>query len=207
MTSTGRALGRLWSIVAWVVVLATAALLLVAVLVPRLGGATPYTVLTGSMQPDLPAGALVVVRPVPAEEIGVGSVITYQLVSGEATVVTHRVVAVRMGADGEPAFRTQGDANDVPDTGWVRPVQVRGELWYSVPYLGHLNQLLTGEERQLAVYAVAAGLLFYAAATFVSIGRRRRPSPAHVADEAREAHLAHLAAGKQPDHAPRKVSA
>ncbi len=61
---------------------------------PRLGGATPYTVLTSSMEPEYPPGTLVVVRPVPIEEIGIGDVITYQLESGEPTVVTHRVVGL-----------------------------------------------------------------------------------------------------------------
>ena len=177
MTRTRRALGRLWSAAAWLVVLGAVAALLAAVLVPRLAGATPYTVLTGSMQPDLPPGSLVVVRPVAAQDVGVGSVITYQLASGEATVVTHRVVAVRMGADGEPSYRTQGDANDVPDQGWVRPVQVRGELWYSVPHLGRLGVLVGTHQRELAVYVVSGTLLAYAAAMFVSAARARTRPP------------------------------
>ena len=70
------------------------------------------------MKPSMPPGTLVVVRPTPVDEIGIGSVITYQVESGEPTVVTHRVVAQGIGATGEPVFRTQGDANDVPDATW-----------------------------------------------------------------------------------------
>jgi signal peptidase len=160
-------------VVAWLLILSSLAVLAAAVLVPRLGGATPYSILTGSMRPDLPPGTLVVVRPVDPTDIGIGTVITYQLHSGDPTVVTHRVVAVRTTLDGELELQTQGDANDVPDEEWVRPEQVRGELWYAVPVLGRLNNVLNGDERQLLVYAAAAGLGLYAVRMFVSVGRDR----------------------------------
>lgn len=70
-----------------------------------------------------------VVRPVDADEIRVGDVITYQLASGRSTVVTHRVVSIGTRLDGTPVFTTQGDANDTADEEVVRPVQVRGRLW------------------------------------------------------------------------------
>lgn len=170
-------------VVAWVVILGVTALLVAAVLVPRVAGATPYAVLTGSMQPGLPPGTLVVVRPVAAEDLGVGDVVTYQLRSGEQTVVTHRVVGVGYDGRGELSLQTQGDANDVPDERPVRPVQVRGELWYGIPYVGHLHVWLTGDQRDLLTHGLAALLLLYAARAFLVAARERRrrraePEPA-----------------------------
>jgi len=150
-------------VAAWAVVLSSLAALAVALVVPRLGGATPYAVLTGSMQPTLPPGTLVVVKPAAPEDIGVGTVITYQLESGEPTVVTHRVTAVVRSLGGEVRFRTRGDANSAPDRDLVRPVQVRGSLWYSVPYVGYFNRYVDGDRRDVATGVVAAGLLAYAA--------------------------------------------
>lgn len=148
----------------WALALAGIVVLAAAVVVPRLAGATPYAVLSGSMSPAYPVGTLVVVRPVPAGEIGVGDVITYQLRSGEPTVVTHRVVTAGVSTTtGEPVFRTQGDANAAPDPDPVRPVQVRGRLWYSLPELGHAHTLLSRQHRERAVQVVALGLLAYAA--------------------------------------------
>lgn len=156
-------LGWTSQVVAWLVILAVAVVLAVAVLIPRLGGATPYTILTGSMSPGMPPGTLVVVRPVQPEELAVGSVITYQLESGEPTVVTHRVTAISTDLEsGELRFATQGDANQVADAEPVRPVQIRGERWYAAPYLGHVNSMLTSGQRQVAVYVAAALLLGYA---------------------------------------------
>jgi signal peptidase len=73
------------------------ALALVGVVAPLVLGATPYTVLTGSMRPTYPPGTMVVVRPVDVERVAPGDVVTYQLASGRPEVVTHRVVAVGVG--------------------------------------------------------------------------------------------------------------
>ena len=167
-------LGWTGQVLAWFVIAGVVVLLTLGVLAPRVGGATPYTILTGSMEPGLPPGTLVVVKPVQPEKIAIGTVITYQLDSGRPTVVTHRVVRVGIDGTGERVFSTQGDANNAPDQKPVRPVQVRGEVWYSVPYLGHLNNALTGGERAIAVYVVGFGLLLYAATMFTGAARERR---------------------------------
>ena len=124
------------SIFSWLVLGLAVAVVGAAVVVPRLTGSTPMTVLTGSMAPSYPPGTLVVVRPVAAEDIAIGDPITYQLRSGEPTVVTHRVVGIGYDGTGERVFSTQGDANESPDAVPVKPVQVRGEVWYAVPWFG-----------------------------------------------------------------------
>lgn len=169
-------------VLAWLVIIGMVLVLGVAVVVPRLGGATPYTILTSSMRPALAPGALVVVRPVGSDtDIHPGVVITYQLRSGDPTVVTHRVVASGVDLLGEPTWQTRGDANDVADARWVRPAQVRGTLWYAVPELGRVNLLLSGPEHQLVVYGAVALLAAYAATMFVGAARRPRrlPTPPH----------------------------
>jgi signal peptidase len=169
----------LLQVVVWLLLLSSLAVLTAAVLVPRIGGATPYAVLTGSMRPDFPPGTLVVAAPVDPHDVGIGDVITYQLRSGRPEVVTHRVIAVRTTLDGALELQTQGDANDVADEEWVRPEQVRGRLWYAVPHLGRINNVLNGDQRQLLVYAAAAGLVLYALGMFAGAGRdsaRRRRS-------------------------------
>jgi signal peptidase len=167
------AIGWVGHLLAWVVILGVAGVLALAVVIPRLAGATPYAVLTSSMRPSLPEGTLVVVRPVSPSAIGIGSVITYQLRSGRPTVVTHRVVAVAVDGAGSRTFQTRGDANDLVDEGWVKPVQLKGQVWYSVPQLGRIHAALSASEHRLLVYAVAALLLAYAAAMFAGCVRDR----------------------------------
>lgn len=163
-------------VAAWLVIIVMAAVLAVAVVVPRVGGATPYTILTSSMEPGLPPGTLVVVRPVDPADIGVGTVITYQIASGKPAVVTHRVVGQGVDGDGGTVFLTQGDANGAPDAQPVRPAQIKGEQWYAVPHLGRLTNLVSGSQRQVAMMIVVAGLLGYAATMFSAAARdRSRP--------------------------------
>lgn len=162
-------------VLAWLVILTCLAALAVAVLVPRLGGATPYEILTGSMRPGMPPGTLVVAKPVTDPgQIGIGTVVTYQLRSGEPTVVTHRIVEVRTTMDGRVEYRTQGDANSVADEAWVRPEQIRGRLWYAVPHLGRVNGVLNGDQRQLLVYVAAGGLGLYALSMYGAAARDSR---------------------------------
>lgn len=159
--------------VTWVVLLGLLAVLAAAVVVPRIAGATPYAVLSGSMSPAYPPGALVVARPVEPDAIRIGSVITYQLASGREAVVTHRVVAVGI-RDGEVRYQTRGDANPAPDAEWVRPVQVRGEVWYAVPHLGRAGLLLDLRERQWGVWILAGLLSIYGVSLYGSACRDRR---------------------------------
>lgn len=167
-------LGWIGQVVSWLVILAVACVLAVAVVIPRIGGATPYTVLTGSMQPHYPPGTLVVVKPTATDDLKIGDVATYQITSGEPDVATHRIVGVGVNVEGGRVFTFQGDANPSPDPAPVQPVQVKGKLWYAVPYLGYVNDAISGSQRQIAVWVVSAALLGYAAFMFVGAVRDRR---------------------------------
>lgn len=177
------------TVVSWTALLGALVVLIVAVVVPRLAGATPYTVLTGSMEPTYPPGTLVVVRPVDTSAIRPGDVVTIQLRSGEPEVVTHRVVGVLVGRDGSPRWRTQGDANDVADQDLRIAEQVRGRVWYSVPHLGRASNVLSGSTRNTLTLVMAGALAVYALAMFTSAiaDRRRRRPPTTPQDETREA--------------------
>lgn len=164
---------RWWfgQLLAWLVVLCVGTVLLAAVLVPRVVGATPYTVLTDSMEPTYPPGALVVVRPTPFEDLRVGDVITYQIESGKPEVATHRIIDFTVNLTGERRAITRGDANAIPDREPVRDVQVRGRLWYSVSYLGYVSNVITGRQRQQVLVATITFLVLYSAYMFASAGR------------------------------------
>ncbi|MFL6025080.1 MAG: hypothetical protein ACJ72O_17190, partial [Marmoricola sp.] len=87
------AAGRAFALLAAGLVVVVLAL---AVVVPKLGGATSYTILTGSMRPHMPPGTLVVVKPDKPDQVRVGDVLTYQIESGKKAVATHRVERVNV---------------------------------------------------------------------------------------------------------------
>jgi signal peptidase len=172
-TRTRRIAGWSSQVLSWLVILVISGVLAICVVVPRIGGATPYTILTSSMQPTMPPGTLVVVRPVRADEVEIGDVVTFQLESGKAAVATHRVIAVTRDPEGEVWLHTQGDSNPAPDPVAVRQVQLKGELWYAVPELGRVNLLLDDAQRHLLVVLVASGLLAYAGFMLTGAARDR----------------------------------
>ncbi|WP_175477238.1 signal peptidase I [Ruania alba] len=167
--------------------LGVVALATFALVIPRLGGGVPLTVLTNSMSPAAPPGTLIVVFPVDVDEIAVGDVITYQIRSGEPEVITHRVVGVASPDEDGPRFITQGDNNADPDPDPVRSVQVQGRVAYSIPYLGWVNNVVNGEHRGWIVGIGAGGLFAYALwniiAGIAEARRSRRRRALESADE------------------------
>lgn len=157
----------------WLSLFIVLSLITIMIVVPRISGATAYTVLTGSMRPVLPPGTLIVVKPIDTNAIQTGDVVTYQLKSGEPQVVTHRVVGVGTTADGEQRFTLRGDANNTNDP-LILPEQIRGKLWYSVPYAGFLNSAINGEQRTWLTWLAVGGLLAYSSVMFAGAWRDKR---------------------------------
>jgi len=163
---------------ATLVLLAGAVLLVGAVLVPRLTGATTYAVLASSMAPRYPMGTLMVVRP--AQTIYTGDVITFQPNSADPNVVTHRVVAIGATVGGELRYTTQGDANTAADPALVSQEQVRGVLWYAIPFAGFLVVAVNNVQQNATL--VAAGLLgIYAVWQVVRFRQEQQVATAHDA--------------------------
>ena len=148
--------------------LAVVALALVLIVVPKMAGATPLTVLTASMEPLYPPGTLIYVLPVKSADVRLGDVVTYQIESGKPAVISHRVIAINSPPNGKRTFIFKGDNNSQPDQLPVIPAQIRGRLWYSVPLLGWVNSALNGSKRSWIIDALAAALFAYAAYMIIS---------------------------------------
>lgn len=101
-----------------------------------IGAEESYVVLSGSMEPEISPGDAVVVKSVDPANVEAGDVITYKRAS-DAKPVTHRVVEV-LQQDGERVFRTQGDANEDPDPSTVPASSLVGEVWFTIPLVGHV---------------------------------------------------------------------
>lgn len=106
---------------------------------PSVLGVTPLVVLSGSMSGDAPdhieAGDLIFVKPVEAEDLKVGDVITYMEGS---TVVTHRIVEITNDDDGALLFGTKGDANNTADQEPVHEDNLVGIYTGRIPKVGDL---------------------------------------------------------------------
>ncbi|MFC4223945.1 signal peptidase I [Lysinibacter cavernae] len=145
---------------------------LAALVVPRIIGAVPLAVLTGSMNPAIHPGDLIVTQPTDIDNIRVGDVITFQPNSADPMLITHRVVEKSV-VGGEAQLVTRGDANGANDEPIVAD-QVKGKVLYSLPYVGYATQAVPNDLRAWAVPAVGVVLIGYAAVTLTLSFRRTR---------------------------------
>ena len=139
------------SIICFAVVIAA----LLPAVVPKLMGMEAYSVISGSMEPEIPIGSLVLVRKCSAEELQVNDVAAF--ISGN-TIVTHRVVEI----DAEKReLITKGDANNSVDFRPVPFADVIGRVEKHIPVLGAAEQFLTnGAGKIYLIIILAAGAIF-----------------------------------------------
>lgn len=83
----------------------------------NLGGIMMFRVVTGSMEPTIPVGALLVTKQVDISTIQVDDIICFRTQVSEiwGKIVTHRVVDLWQTEAGTLLLETKGDANLVAD--------------------------------------------------------------------------------------------
>ncbi len=90
-------------------------------------GVGSAVVLTGSMEPKISAGDLIIVKK--TDEIAQRDIVVYK---DGSTLVVHRVNEI----DGDTVI-TQGDANNTPDAPISREA-IKGKVIFTVPYVGRV---------------------------------------------------------------------
>lgn len=97
------------------------------------GGYSMFRVATGSMEPDIPVGTLLVSKKVSIDDIDVGDVINFH--SKETgmvgKVITHRVIAQFENEEGHIYLETKGDANVVADALYVEQDNLVGKVVFT----------------------------------------------------------------------------
>jgi len=109
-------------------------LLLIVSTLPITGNYKVMTVISGSMEPKIKMGSVVVVKP--ADDYKIGDVITFGTISKTKSPTTHRINDIRV-IDGKPIYITKGDVNNAPDTREVQKKDVIGKVLFDVPYVGY----------------------------------------------------------------------
>jgi signal peptidase I len=96
-------------------------------------------ILSGSMSPKIPSGALVLATPQRPSAIRVGQVVAYHAPIPGHRLIAHRVVAV-LAYGRRPVIVTKGDANTVADPWHARIAGTQiCVVRYSVPVLGSVT--------------------------------------------------------------------
>jgi len=170
---------RLTNLGYWLVLafLGTIAIFLVASTLNLPNGYKLYTVQSGSMQPAIAIGSLVVSQP--ATEYKVGEVITFK---NAAVPVTHRIQEIK-----NSVYTTKGDANDSSDSRPVQPNEILGKIVFSLPWLGLPVAVAKTQAGFILLIVIPATIIVYSEILNIkneikNIRRQRRKKQSHETD-------------------------
>ncbi len=116
--------------------------------VPMPFGIGSAVVLSGSMEPELSVGDLLII--VEKSTYEVDDVIVYQ---DSGMAITHRIVSIN-----EDEVITRGDANNTNDSP-IRPKQIKGEVVLSIPYFGYVVDAIKSPIGTICIIGLAIFLL------------------------------------------------
>lgn len=131
-------------------------------------GFKALSVQTGSMEPSIKPGHLVLVKSIKPTDIAVGDVITYSSADKPGQTITHRVTEVRSDGNKPLQFVTKGDANPSVDPKTIPVHRVVGKVSANIPYAGFVADFLRTP--------LGLALAIYLPALFVIVAELRRLS-------------------------------
>lgn len=106
--------------------------LFLATLLPIPGNIEVKIVKSGSMEPTIMTGSIVVVKP--SASYAVGDVVTFGEDTARQIPTTHRIIASYDGG----AFQTKGDANEEADPQAITQGDIIGRVVFAAPYMGYV---------------------------------------------------------------------
>lgn len=104
--------------------------------------AQPFVIATGSMEPVIYPGDVVIVNKTNIDRVRVGDIVQYQY---ENIFIFHRIIEI-VEDNGEKKYRTKGDNNSAVDPELVRLDNIKGTVAYTIPKIGWPTLLLKMEK-------------------------------------------------------------
>ena len=117
------------------IVLAVATFMLFYRPVPLAGDTHYLAVYSGSMEPTIPVGNVVVIKPVDPNKLQKDEIICFKVSKPKS--ITHRIIDIT-----DEGFITKGDANEDPDPFLVEKKNIIGKVVFTIPWLGYLNHFV-----------------------------------------------------------------
>ena len=123
--------------------------------IPSFFGWKPFIVLSGSMETEIYAGDLAIVKEIKNEEIQKEDIIAFK---EDEIVITHRVVDM-IEEDGVTKYITKGDNNNAEDKGYVLKEQIEGIYQFKISRLGNLAMFTQTPIGMIVCLSIPLGLL------------------------------------------------
>lgn len=103
----------------------------------------PSVIATGSMEPMIKPGDVILIKRVNIDDLKVGDVIQFKR---ENILISHRIIEI-VKKDNIICYRTKGDNNSVADSELVKPQDIKGKIIKVVPKIGWPTLLLKSRNK------------------------------------------------------------
>jgi signal peptidase len=113
----------------------------IVLVLPSASGHRSLTVLTGSMEPTLETGSVVVDEMIAPTEARIGDIVTFTDPAHPDRLITHRLRSASVEGD-TVHMVTKGDANDAPERWDIDTSGQIGRVKFHVPLLGHARAMV-----------------------------------------------------------------
>lgn len=130
---------------------------------PSFLGIKTYVVVSGSMEPEIKIGDIVVAKSVKSEELQIGDIICFRQ---SHSIITHRIVEINKTSSGTE-YKTKGDNNNTQDIEAVNEKQVEGKVINKIPALGNISLLL---QNKIAIIIIIVMFYIY----IISLNRKKK---------------------------------
>ncbi|MFA9399089.1 MAG: signal peptidase I [Clostridiaceae bacterium] len=101
----------------------------------------PYVIATGSMEPEIKPGDVVLVKKMPGDKVEQGDIIQYK---SEDIYIFHRIIGSEE-QENQLKLKTKGDNNSAPDQDLVSLENVKGKVIHVIPKIGWPTLLFKSE--------------------------------------------------------------
>lgn len=139
---------------------------------PGLAGIKSYVIISGSMEPELKIGDIVIVKK--GKNLQDGDIISFR--QGES-VITHRINKI-INENGNNTYQTKGDNNNIEDSGTITDSVIEGKVIFKIPKLGNISLFL-----QNKIILIIIVLLLYVYISYSGLREKRRKKRKKVREQ------------------------
>lgn len=154
----------------------------VALLALPFFGNQALIVRSGSMEPTIGVGSVVIVRQPVVDHYNIGDIISFKF--DQNTIITHRIIEVK-NSKGNYSYITKGDANEEADNWVVKHDNVIGSTYVAIPEVGRVLSFARSEYGFPALIILPALLVILAEIINIirEIKKTKKRSRENVAQE------------------------
>ena len=138
--------------------------------IPDIMGIKPFIVLTGSMEPIIKVGDLVIVEEIDENELKIDDIIAFRYTK-EDVVLIHRIVGIEE-YEGKTLFTTKGDNNQTEDKLNIEDKNIEGIYSFRLSKIGAIAMFIRTPQG-IAIWLLSIATIFFSWQFIKSLKREK----------------------------------